>query len=191
MNLSPLDKKEKDLLLDHEYDGIQELDHPLPSWWIATFVLTVLFSIPYFIYYVGGFGPSLLETHEKEMASIQEIRESYKKKSETFDVVQYEKFKPSAKVAGAVIFEENCLPCHKADGTGDIGPNLTDAYWIHGSGTPADLYKTVYHGVEALGMPVWSETLSPEDIYRVVAYVHEFIKDKNLPGKEPQGNKVE
>lgn len=186
-----LSQADKDKLLDHEYDGIRELDHPLPRWWLGTFALTILFGVPYFVYYVWGGGPTLMEEHQISMKSVNERRALAAQAASEFDPALFDKIKAEGGVdKGKVVFETNCTACHKDQGIGDIGPNLTDAFWIHGQGLSADLYKVVFNGVEDMGMPVWKEMLSKEEIYQVVAYVG-TLRNLNLKGKEPQGQKVQ
>lgn len=186
--LSPEDKA---ALLDHNYDGIQEMDHPLPKWWIVTFILTIIFGVPYFFYYTYGGGPTLQEEHTKNMAVINQAKEEELKKSLNFDESYYEAIVKDDGVAkGKVVFETNCVSCHKEQAIGDIGPNLTDSYWIHGNGHPHDLYVVVSNGVEEKGMPIWKEMISKEEIYQTISYVHN-LRNKHLKGKEPQGEKVD
>lgn len=183
-------EEDKARLLDHNYDGIQEYDYPLPSWWVATFVGAIIFAIPYFIYYTLMDGPSLKDEMNSDMTVLNEVREAY--------AVQLTKFSPEMYAAnssvekGLTVYEENCLACHEEGGKGDIGPNLTDAFWIHAKGTPETIYDVVVNGREREDqvMPPWGEDLSKEEIYQVVSYIMS-IKNTNVPGKEPQGEKVE
>lgn len=189
-NYNHLSDDDKAKLLDHDYDGIQELDHPLPQWWIATFVISVLFSIPYFYYYVLGGGPSLSQEHEMQMVEVTKIKEAAKSQGQKFSMDEYNALASDEGVKqGQQIFVDNCVACHKEQGIGDIGPNLTDAYWIEGTGSVEDLFKTVFNGREEKGMPVWGEILSKEEIYKAVSYVRS-LRNKNLPGKDPQGELV-
>ena len=85
---------------------------------------------------------------------------------------------------GAAIYAANCTGCHGANGEGLSGPNLTDAYWIHGA-NPTDIYTTIHVGIGAKGMPAWGGALGAQ-VKDVVAYVLS-VKDTNKAGKEPQG----
>lgn len=185
-------ESEKEILLDHDYDGIQELDHPLPNWWKMTFYGGILFAIPYFIYYVMLGGPSLMDEYQAHWSVISEVRAEAALGQEFFDLMEYQAWVAAydGLKRGAIVYEENCAACHLEKGEGDIGPNLTDAYWIHGDGGTEFLYKMVLNGFEDNGMPAWGDVLSQEDIWAVVAYV-ETMKNTNIPGKEAEGDLVE
>lgn len=182
---------EKHLLLDHDYDGIHELDHNLPNWWQFTFYGGIVFAVLYFIFYQIMGGPTLREEFQKEWAKVSAIQEEMKKKSGGFDKEFYEKIVADGGVKkGEEVFVTNCVACHKEQGIGDIGPNLTDKYWLNSKGTPETNYPVVFNGVPENGMPTWAGVISTEEIYQVVAYV-QTLHNKNLPGKEPQGNPVD
>lgn len=182
---------EKHLLLDHSYDGIHELDHNLPSWWQFTFWGGIVFAVLYFIFYQIMGGPTLRDEFKKEWAKVSAIQEEMKKKSGGFDKAFYDKIVAEDGVKkGEEVFVTNCVACHKEQGIGDIGPNLTDKYWLNSKGTPETNYPVVFNGVPENGMPTWAGVISTEEIYQVVAYV-QTLHNKNLPGKEPQGNPVE
>lgn len=190
-----LHEDEKHLVLEHNYDGIHELNHPLPSWWTGTWILSFLFCIPYFMYYVMMDGPGLRDEFKKDMAVITALKEEAAKNGSNFSLEEY-----NAWVAGndgvnkgKVIFEENCLSCHAEGGRGDIGPNLTDKYWLNVKGhVGADtIYPVVFKGVEENGMPAWGEILSKEDIMSAVSYVLTLQGTNPPDAKEPQGELVE
>lgn len=183
-----LTEEDKGLLLDHDYDGIQEFDYPLPNWWKLSFVLTVLFGIPYGIYYLALGGPTLSDELARDMASLNKVRTAYAVKMAKFDNEAYSAFEgPEGIALGATVYEENCLSCHEEKGKGDIGPNLTDAYWIHAKGTASTIYEVVLNGREDKGMPTWKEDLTKDEILQVVSYLMS-LKNTNAPGgKEKQG----
>jgi cytochrome c oxidase cbb3-type subunit 3 len=193
-NETKLDVKddEKHLLLDHNYDGIQELNHPLPSWWNVIFYTSVIFSIGYFAYYQFFNGPSLREefklSHDKVLAAQAE----FKRINSAFNPEHYQALVADEGVKkGALVFETNCLSCHNEKGKGDIGPNLTDEYWIVAKSTPETIYNVVFNGSEENGMPAWAELLTKDEIYQAVAYVSSLKNTKQSGGKEPQGEKIE
>jgi cytochrome c oxidase cbb3-type subunit 3 len=182
-------------VMNHNYDGIHELDHPLPNWWVASFVLTVLFGVPYFIYYTLGSGPNLKAEHAVNMQAIYETREMEKKKAAQFNEAEYLKVVSLDKEQGGArakeIFNTNCASCHLESGAGDIGPNLTDDYWINiKKVAPENIYTLVFNGVEDKGMPVWSEVLSKEEIYLATSFVLGLNNTFVEGGKEPQGEKI-
>lgn len=183
---------EKALVLDHDYDGIQELDHPLPSWWIATFVGTVVFGILYAIYYLWAGGPTLAEEYAGDMKKINEAKAELAKQVDVFDKTAYMEWtKPEGLAKGKAVYEENCLTCHEENGKGDIGPNLTDEYWLLAKGTPESIYAIVNKGNEDNGMPAWGEVITKDEMYAATAYVMSLKGFKHKGGaKEPQGEKI-
>lgn len=187
-----VEENEKHLLLDHNYDGIQELNHPLPSWWQFTFYGAIVFSTVYFVYYQFMGGPSLKDEFNKDYAVIIAYQNEFKKKEGLFNPDLYAKFSTPEEIKkGEEVYTNNCFACHLENGKGDIGPNLTDEYWLWAKGTPESIFPVVFNGVPDNGMPTWSETLSRDEIYQVVAYIQTLHHTHQSGGKAPQGNKVE
>ncbi len=187
-----VEENEKHLLLDHSYDGIQELNHPLPSWWSAMFYGGIIFAVGYFAYYQFMGGPSLRDEFKKEYAVVAAAQEEFKKQAATYNPEEYAKWNNAEGLKkGEEVFTNNCVACHLEKGKGDIGPNLTDEYWLWAKGTPETVYPVVFNGIPDNGMPIWSETLSQEEIYQVVAYVQSLHLTHEPGGKAPQGNKVD
>lgn len=186
-----LEEGENKILIDHSYDGIQELDHPLPSWWTFTFYGGIVFALAYFMFFMMG-APTLRDEFIKDFAVIKKLQENFNKKNGNFDEVRFQALVADGGVKkGQAIFEANCVPCHKEKGIGDIGPNLTDEYWLWAKGTPATIYPVVFKGVPENGMPTWSAVLSSDEIYEVVSYVQTLHNTHGAGGKAPQGTKVE
>jgi cytochrome c oxidase cbb3-type subunit 3 len=183
---------EQHLLLDHHYDGIQELNNPLPRWWNVIFYTCVAFSCGYFIYYQFMDGPNLREEFTAGHKKVIAAQAEFKRINSAFNQNQFNTILAADGIKkGAVVFETNCVACHAENGKGDIGPNLTDAYWLRAKGTPETIYNLVFNGSEENGMPAWAELLAKEEIYQAVAYVSS-LKNTNYPGgKEAQGNKIE
>lgn len=178
--------------MGHDYDGIRELDNKLPFWWQAIFYLTIIFSFGYWAYYhVLDIGPDQWQRYEAELARAEADAASRSAgKAELSDELLLAYSQDSAKVgAGQADYTTFCVPCHGANGEGGIGPNLTDPYWIHGA-KPMEIHKIVSEGVATAGMPAWKSVLGDTRVEQVVAYVL-TLKGKNVPGKEPQGEKVE
>lgn len=174
------------LLLDHDYDGIQELDNPLPRWWVYLFVLSCIFAVCYFSYYTFFGGPTLSEELDIQLAKKNSVVSSSNKVD--FAAIIND---AGIQAKGKVIFDTKCASCHNTQGQGLIGPNLTDAYWIHGEGTPEDIQKVVVEGVTDKGMLAWKTLLKPEEIQQVVVFVH-HLRGTNPPNpKEPQGTKID
>jgi cytochrome c oxidase cbb3-type subunit 3 len=181
-----------ELLLHHEYDGIQEYDNPLPRWWVLIFWGSFWFAVAYFLaYHVFDRGQSVKAAYEEEVAVVaaERARAALKEKVSEESLAALAA-NPSVVPAGKEVFALRCTPCHGAEGQGVIGPNLTDNSWIHGKGKLMDIYAVVNEGVAAKGMPAWGQQLKPEDVRKVVAFVAS-LRGKNLPGKAPEGTPAE
>jgi len=147
-------KEEKQLMLDHNYDGIVELDNHMPPWLVNVFYLTIAFAVVYFTYYsVLGLGKTQLEEYaeEQRIAAIQiEQYQALAVSSIDETSVVFDE-SASSLSAGQRIFSANCVACHASDGGGGVGPNLTDEYWIHG-GSIQDIFRVTKYGVPEKGM---------------------------------------
>jgi cytochrome c oxidase cbb3-type subunit 3 len=179
---------DQDRLLDHEYDGIQEFDNPMPRWWLATFWITIIFSILYLLNIPGvGMGRGRVADYEAEMAKAAELAAANDPLAGITAASLEESSRNQATVElGKATFASMCAVCHAADGGGAIGPNLTDNYWIHGAG-PMDVLKTVNAGVLEKGMPAWGKTLKPDQVIAVAAYVLTLRGTTPAAPKAPQG----
>ncbi|MGK5091003.1 cbb3-type cytochrome c oxidase N-terminal domain-containing protein [Deltaproteobacteria bacterium TL4] len=175
----------KDQLLDHDFDGIQEYNNPLPRWWLWLFYITILIAVVYFPYYHLFGGPSSQEEYEAEVQVVKAVhQESSAVIAETIPEVV--PTTPEDIEAGKQIFATTCTPCHGQAGEGIIGPNLTDRYWLHGNKTE-DLIKVITEGVQEKGMIAWKSILGPQKIRQVEAFV-ETLQGTNPPNpKAPQG----
>ena len=175
------------LLLDHNYDGIQELDNNLPRWWVWLFYITIIFSAVYLVYYhVARVGDLQAAEYKNEMKAGEQIKSGAMGKFESAIVT----LQPSADAGvlenGKQTYGKFCAPCHRVDGGGLVGPNLTDNYWIHGSNY-VDTVKVIWDGVPAKGMITWKTVLKPEEIQAVASYVYTLRGAKLLsPGKLPE-----
>jgi cytochrome c oxidase cbb3-type subunit 3 len=180
------------LLLDHEADGIRELDNKLPRWWVWLFYLTIAFSGVYLVYYHVMAAGDLKEHGQmraeylREMEIGDKIKQAAMKQFED----QLPSLQPSSEAAvlagGQDTFARLCAPCHRADGGGLVGPNLTDDYWIHGSNF-VDHVKVILHGVPDKGMLSWRGMLKPSEIIAVASYVRTLRGAKlATPGKLPE-----
>jgi cytochrome c oxidase cbb3-type subunit 3 len=188
---APIDE---DLLIgDHEYDGIQEYDNPLPRWWKLIFWGSFVFAIGYMMHYhVTGNGTSVAEAYAADVAAADEARAKQAlKEVVTPESLQKLIDNPSVVSEGKAVYIARCVACHGDKGQGVVGPNLTDGSWIHGKGTPMDIFKVASEGVAAKGMPAWSKQLTPKELRSVVAYVVHDLKGTNAAGKPPEGNPVE
>jgi cytochrome c oxidase cbb3-type subunit III len=186
---------DEDRLLDHNYDGIQEYDNPMPGWWVYIFYATIVFAALYFFNVPGiGTGKGRIANYEREVAAWKAQQDELAAKQPKFEVTDASLLAmsrdPGTLAGGKAAFTTNCVPCHRADGGGMIGPNLTDDFWIHG-GKPTDIERTIAQGVADKGMPTWSNVLKPEQIAAVAAYVLTLHGTHPANPKEPQGVKVE
>ena len=187
-------KEDDKLILDHEYDGIQELDNPLPGWWLATFYITIIFSVGYVLYYYAFDGPNSDEELQIGLERI-EMRRADAAAAGGGDKDEAELVAMSTDTnrieAGQKEFLVKCMACHGNMGQGLIGPNLTDEYWIHGDGSITAIINQINVGVPEKGMPPWKDLIQPEMIENLAFYIVS-IKGSNPPGaKPPQGNKIE
>jgi cytochrome c oxidase cbb3-type subunit 3 len=158
----------KDVVLGHseECDGIEEYDNRLPNWWVGLFVICVIYGVFYGINYHFVAQTSQAQAYDAEVAAAEEQWPTPSAEDAMASATS-----PEAIEAGKAIFATNCIGCHGADGTGGIGPNLTDAEWIHG-GTMEAINKTVTDGVPEKGMVAWGSILGPAKIAQVSAFVH-------------------
>ncbi len=182
-------EKEEDILLDHNYDGIKELDNSLPPWWKWLFYVTIAFSVVYMLnYHVFNYG--LLSADELK----EEIRLAELEKAQILgggSIVDENKLTvlndASAIFSGKEIFTKNCAACHGQKGEGLVGPNLTDNYWIHGGGIK-NIYQVIKNGVPEKGMISWKSQLNPQSILEVGSYIIS-LRGTNPPNaKAPQGD---
>ncbi|MDX1315618.1 MAG: cbb3-type cytochrome c oxidase N-terminal domain-containing protein [Eudoraea sp.] len=167
---------EGEIILDHNYDGIKELDNKLPPWWLYLFYATVIFGAVYLVRFhiVGDYDQAL--EYEREVAAAQLAIEEYKKTAKDLvDASTVELLTDASDLnAGKAIFETNCAVCHMADGGGGIGPNLTDEYWILGGGIK-NVFNTISEGGRAgKGMVPWKQSLKPSEIAQVGSYLLTF-----------------
>jgi len=173
----------------HEYDGIEEYDNNLPLWWLVTFVGTVVFSLGYWIYY-ESYQSADHPRAEYEKAAAAAKAEQKAAGPVSADALVALSKDPSAVAAGKTTFTTTCAACHNPNGGGNIGPNLTDKFWLHG-GKPDQIYNTVTNGVPDKQMPPWGPALGGEKIQQVTAYIL-TIKNTNVEGgKAPQGDPEE
>jgi len=179
---------QRDEILAHEYDGIREYDNPPPNWIMAILYGSLVFAVAYWAFYhVFDLGTLPVKEYRAEVAKAAEAQLARMSGEEPSDeTLALLAQTPAGSVEGGQIYQQFCVACHQADGSGSVGPNLTDAYWIHG-GRPLQILATVTNGVPEKGMVAWGGQLGPARVQKVVAYVL-TLKGKNLPGKEPQGD---
>lgn len=174
------------LLEDHNYDGIRELDNPLPPWWLYLFYVTLLFGVIYLGYYHLFDGPNQEQNFEQEMALANEQIETYKKTAASFvDETNVTVLKDVASLEnGRSLFETHCAVCHQNDGGGSIGPNLTDNYWILGGDIKSIFLTIAKGGRPGKGMIAWNNSLKPQEIQQLSSFI------LSLKGTTPQNPKA-
>ncbi|HWB63306.1 MAG TPA: cbb3-type cytochrome c oxidase N-terminal domain-containing protein [Chitinophagales bacterium] len=186
-NASVAIEKEKDILLDHNYDGIKELDNNLPPWWKYSFYISIVWAIAYTAYYDVLGGPTSHDEYEAAVAQAKINQEAYARTHANMVDENTVTLADAAGISdGADIFKTNCTPCHGQSAEGGIGPNLTDDYWLHG-GSIKDVFKTIKYGWPNKGMKSWQADLSPSQIRDVASYVKSLHGTKPANAKAPQG----
>ncbi|MEM8998954.1 MAG: cbb3-type cytochrome c oxidase N-terminal domain-containing protein [Bacteroidota bacterium] len=180
---------EGEIILDHNYDGIRELDNVLPPWWVYMFYATIVFSIIYLVrFHIVG-DHTQAEEYEIQVAEAKIAIEEYKKTAKNLvDVNTVEVLTDASDLsAGEKIFTTNCVVCHMADGGGGIGPNLTDAHWILGGGIK-NVFNTISEGGrDGKGMVAWKNSLKPVEMAQVASYVLQFQGTVPTNPKAPEG----
>ena len=178
---------DEDRLLDHNYDGIQEYDNPMPRWWLYIFWGTIVWALLFWLNVPGiGVGKGRIADYDASVAEAAAAMPAQPSAGPDAAALLAASKDPTAVAAGHTVFAAYCSACHGPDGGGVIGPNLTDAYWIHG-GTPDAIYHTVATGVLEKGMPAWGPTLKPDELDAVVAYVISLQGSTPAAPKAPEG----
>lgn len=178
-------EQEADVMLDHDYDGIKELDNVLPPWWVGLFYACIVFAIVYLVRFhiVGDYTQEeefIAEMEQKD----KEVQEYLKTAPDLMTKDKVTLLTDAASLSeGENIFKTNCVACHRADAGGAIGPNLTDKYWILGGGIK-NVFNTITEGGRSgKGMVPWKETLKPTEIQKVASYI------LSLQGSNPKDPK--
>jgi cytochrome c oxidase cbb3-type subunit 3 len=182
-------EKEQDVMLDHEYDGIRELDNSLPPWWVAMFYITIGIAVVYWGYYhVFDVGALQVQQYEMEMEEAEEAVKAYlAKQANTVDETNVEMLVDEQELAlGETTFKTYCATCHGQLGEGGVGPNMVDNYFIHG-GDIKDVFKTIKYGVPEKGMISWQNQLRPADMHRVASYILTLVGTNPPNQKGPEG----
>lgn len=182
-------EREEEIILDHNYDGIRELDNVLPPWWVYLFYGTIIFSVVYLVRFhvIGDYTQK--EEYEQEVAAAKIAIEEYKKTAKDLVDASTVEFLSDASdlSAGEKIYTTNCVACHMADGGGGIGPNLTDEYWILGGGIK-NVFTTISEGGrDGKGMIAWKQSLKPAEIAQVASYVLTLSEKAPANPKAPEG----
>ncbi len=183
--------KEEDILLDHNYDGIRELDNVLPPWWVWGFYITIAVSIFYYIaiYAFGMYGQE--DEYQAELKAYEQKVAQYKKDHpEEFSTKGITAFTDAENLAkGKELFTaKGCVGCHREDLGGQVGPNLTDEYWLHG-GTVVDIFNTITNGVKGTAMASYAN-LPKVERQQLASYILSKQGSNPENPKAPEGEKV-
>ncbi|APA01028.1 cbb3-type cytochrome c oxidase N-terminal domain-containing protein [Flavobacterium commune] len=183
-------ENEASLLLNHDYDGIKELDNNLPPWWVYSFYACIVFAAIYLVRFeILGADNQEMEL-KKELAQAKiEVAEYMKNAPDLMDEKTVTQLTDPADLAiGKTTFETNCAACHKADGGGQIGPNLTDDRWILGGGVKNIFHTITNGGRDGKGMIAWKGTLKPKEIQKVASYILSLKGSNPKDAKEAEGD---
>ncbi|SEQ27350.1 cbb3-type cytochrome c oxidase N-terminal domain-containing protein [Neolewinella agarilytica] len=182
-------EKEQDFLLDHDYDGVQELDNNLPPWWKGVFYISMAFA-PIYIYAVhfSDYAMSSREAYAVEMeVAAEEVKAYLATQKNAVDETNVTYLADADALSnGKIIFDSKCAVCHGKEGEGGIGPNFTDSYWLHG-GSIGDIFKTIKNGVPEKGMIPWKSELRPSAMQEVASYIISLEGTSPANPKDPQG----
>lgn len=184
----------QDQLLDHDADGIQEYNNPMPGWLMLLLMGAICFSVLYLAFYALAFGPASMQSEYREEAIEQHAAlQAY------FDANPLVPPKTEELLAGAVDsavlakgrarFTKTCAACHGEAAQGLIGPNLTDDHWLHG-GQVTQIFNTITKGVPAKGMPPWGRAFPPDELAALVSYVRSLQGSNPANAKPPEGEVV-
>ncbi|MEZ4386405.1 MAG: cbb3-type cytochrome c oxidase N-terminal domain-containing protein [Candidatus Krumholzibacteriia bacterium] len=185
--MSEQNRPEADHVRDHAFDGIQEYDNKLPNWWLWILYGSILFALGYWlVIQTIGAGDLPRQALQKQMVAAAEAQLARAAAGGvTNESLQLMTTIPAKVEEGRALFEQYCAVCHQTDGSGLVGPNLTDDYWIHGP-TGLDHLNVITNGVTAKGMAAWGNQLGPARVELLAAYVL-TLQGKHRPGKAPEG----
>lgn len=183
-------EEEGSIMLDHDYDGIKELDNNLPPWWVYGFYVTIAFSVVYLVYFHMMGGDLQLDEYNKEMAVAEAEKAAFMEtEAIAVDESALEMLTGATELAnGKQVYVNNCQVCHGTAGEGVVGPNLTDEYWKHGGGI-TNIYMTIKTGVPDKGMIAWESMLTPIQIQEVSSYIMSLEGTNPPNAKAPEGDK--
>jgi len=187
-NIQNQEEADNKLLIDHDYDGIKELDNRPPPWLMIIFYGTIIWSVFYvFNYHILKTGPLQADEYKAEMAEADSLY-----KTEAFDAKNITLITNNEKLSqGFVLFSKVCAPCHGQNGEGVVGPNLTDKHWLHGN-TPEDVFKTIKDGVPNTSMVAYGNMYSDKDILLLTSYILKSLQGTNpANAKAPEGELYE
>jgi cytochrome c oxidase cbb3-type subunit 3 len=187
---------EQDKLMDHEYDGIRELDNHMPAWWLWLFYFTIAFGVLYMLYFqVLGWGPTQHEEYQQEMAAAEAMYGTPEEQSPVEDFAWTVSTDESDIAAGRELYMSSaqlCFTCHGNAGGGLVGPNLTDEYWMHGC-QPVDIAASIIEGYPDMGMLAYGSgtRISNEEVQQLVSYIASLQGTEPADAKEADMNRTQ
>ncbi|MCA1408246.1 cytochrome-c oxidase, cbb3-type subunit III [Ensifer sp. IC3342] len=195
----------------HEWDGIRELNNPMPRWWVYSFYATIIWAIGYAVAYPswpmlteatkGVLGYSSRAEVSAELANAKAAQAGNLERiaaSTVEDIMADPELRQFAIAAGASVFKVNCAQCHGSGAAGGKGfPNLNDDEWLWG-GKPEEIYQTIAHGVRHQGdgetrvseMPAFADMLAPEELRATAAYVVSLTGTPSSPALVEPGKQL-
>jgi len=173
---------------DEHYDGIVEDDNPLPGWWKQVLYVCILFGIGYMLVMhtdILVHARSNTQRFDDEIAAMKWRQDSIHALKPPFVYAEMTKLRADQMIVskGRDMFAQYCVACHAEGGRGNIGPNLTDDFWIHG-GRIDSVGMTISNGVAAKGMPTWGNQFSDDQIKILAVYV-KSLRGSNPPNPKP------
>lgn len=184
-----MSNNDDNIIKGHDYDGIEECDHPLPNWWLFTFLGTIMFAYFYFLQYEAGDGRSIADELKSDLAKVEAVKKANGPKGDSEEELTKLLASGPALALGKTEFAAKCAACHGAELQGVIGPNLTDDFWIHGKGQLTDIAMVIRKGVLDKGMPSWEGQLKDDEIKAVTVFVASRRGSHPTNPKAPQGEK--
>jgi cytochrome c oxidase cbb3-type subunit III len=192
LSLKPL-AAEKEIELDHDFDGIKELDNAIPFWFNLLFGVTIVVAIGYLlVYHVFETGDLQAKEYENELVEAELSKQAYiKLAGNLIDENTVKVISDKAMLEeGSAVFATKCAVCHGDKGQGNVGPNLTDEYWIHG-GDVQSVFKTIKYGVPSKGMVAWQNSMNGAQMEKLAGFILSLQGTHPAGAKEPQGDKFE
>lgn len=176
-------------ILNHDYDGIMEMNNGMPFWLTGLFLGSIIWGIIYYLHYTSGSGPNSEMAYQSKMAAFNaQVAES---EASTANIDYFSELNnPEGISHGLAVYKLRCAACHGMNGEGGIGPNLADAYWLHGDASTESIAELVDKGITEKGMPAWGQILSKKDVVATAVFIKSIAGTSPAGGKAPQGKEI-
>ena len=172
--------------LHHEYDGVKELDNPVPGYLQFILYGSLVFGVGYLLHYhVWGTGELSIAEYETELAIAKEKYKDVELPDDQIKVLN----DPAVLAAGGLTFQAFCQPCHGENLQGITGPNLTDEYWLHGASVK-EIYTTITDGVPGKSMVSWKKLIPSQQRLELACYILSLQGSNPSDAKAPEGTKA-